>query len=118
MFPRLRDEFDAFVLERLSQYPAALRTLIPTIIVYSHRYPADLVEGQMIQDIFRLSFHTLNPSDKEIADGLRLDWTLLHLYNTHFYNYSRRNAFSTLFEDRSRAGQFFVDSGSYATTRT
>ncbi|KAF8175342.1 hypothetical protein BJ912DRAFT_988889 [Pholiota molesta] len=80
VFPRLRDEFDAFVLERLAQYPPALRTLIPTIIVYSHRYPADLVEGEMIQDIFRLSFHTLNPSDKEMANSLRLDWTLLHLY--------------------------------------
>lgn len=100
--PRLLHEFDAFVLESISRYPPALQDLIPTILVCRGKL------SQSAQQIISLFFYAMYSSEEELTQARRLDSTLLHLLDMKF-----NEAFPTLFLDRSRAGQFYVDGGSF-----
>lgn len=103
MFPRLRDEFDAFVLQGISRYPPALQDLIPTILVHQRKL------SQSAHQVISLLFYATYPSQEELARGRRLDSTLLRLFDMEY-----NQAFSTLFQDHSRARQFHVDDRSFA----
>ncbi|KAF8171099.1 hypothetical protein BJ912DRAFT_996144 [Pholiota molesta] len=109
VFPRLRNEFDAFVFERLSRYPQALQAFIPTIIVHTD----DKILPSSSACIFHISLYDMYPSKAEHAQSRGHNSTLLDIFCSglcdwrEFRGYGR--IFVTLFSDRSRAGQFFVD---------
>lgn len=111
MFPRLRDEFDAFILGRLSQYPPALQCLIPLFLLDGKH---DITSFDCLE-IFRLFLDAMRLSRAELGPGHQLDATLLHIHSEPMTpSFQFDPAFCTLFEDRSRAGRFFVDGATIA----
>jgi hypothetical protein len=98
----MKAEFDAFFLDCLSKYPPALQTYISTILAIPTLYGG-------AGDIIRLLFCGFIESVTESDNICKLDSTLLKLA-THYYMDA---AFSTLFQDKCRAGEYYVCDRSY-----
>jgi hypothetical protein len=107
VFPRLRNEFDAFVLGHLSEYPPPLQALIPTIIVYGAHPHSGPYSRSTLRDIFSISVYALG-LQSELFDPLGLD-------GFDGVNFHAGVLFPPLFEDCSRAGKYFVGGESYVT---
>jgi hypothetical protein len=100
----MKAEFDAFIMDCISKYPPALQTYIPTILALQ---PFDRESG----DIIRLLLCGFIESVTESDNICKLDSTLLNLTDTN--NFIIDAAFSTLFQDECRAGEYYVCDRSY-----
>jgi hypothetical protein len=105
---RLHSEFDTFFLGRLSRYPPALQTLIPTILVSSYG-----TVGTSAEDIFHMCLHAFHPVEPDVAQSRKLDSRLLGLYSVDYDTFDCDPFFSTMFRDLSRSGQYYVDDEKY-----
>jgi hypothetical protein len=88
---------------RLAKYPAALRPSIPAVLT--------LAGGQSSGDVFHTLLYAVCQSQSEFDEMVALDATLLQLIRFDRCD----DIFRQLFEDRSLAGCYYVDGGSYLT---
>lgn len=91
----------AFIIERLSKYPPAVRASIPTILALSINTNS--------ASAFHILLYAVCQSQGELDKIRELDSTLLDLNGFDWCN----DIFCHLFEDRSLAGLYYVHSGSY-----
>ncbi|KAF8195026.1 hypothetical protein BJ912DRAFT_163105 [Pholiota molesta] len=113
VFPRIRNEFDAFIFERLSRYPQALQAVIPAIFVHNW----NMNKQSFGLCVFHISLYDMYPSKAQHGQSCGSDTTLLDICHSgscdreDFRGYG--SVFPTLFNNRSRAGQFYVDGRSW-----
>ncbi|KAF9473137.1 hypothetical protein BDN70DRAFT_886136 [Pholiota conissans] len=100
IYLRLHGEFDAFFTERISRYPSTLRTYIPSILAFSSH----------LSEIFHILLHTIHDSEAEIEEIRQLDSALL---DVEHHPGQTNQAFPTMFHDRSRFGNFYVNGENY-----
>ncbi|KAF8194566.1 hypothetical protein BJ912DRAFT_176402 [Pholiota molesta] len=107
----MKAEFDAFFLDRLSKYPSALRTHIPTILALLSTEGAGLNRQLgILGDVIRLLLFGFTEFVAESHNIRELDSTFLNLA-TH--KFTINTAFTTLFQDKFRAGEYYVCDRSY-----
>ncbi|KAF8194577.1 hypothetical protein BJ912DRAFT_1141437 [Pholiota molesta] len=102
---RMEAEFDAFFLDCLSKYPPALQTYMPTVLALPFN---DRLGG--LGDVIRLLLCGFTQSVTECDNICKLDSMLLNLATHEF---TMDTAFSTLFQDECRAGEYYVCDRSY-----
>jgi hypothetical protein len=104
---RLQNAFDMFLLERIAQYPPSLRSHIPVLLC--------LLRYDFPGDIFRILLLGTSNSAEEYTEFLNLDKWLLNVFEA--FDEIKESAYmiyESLFLDKSRAGDYFVDGESYA----
>jgi hypothetical protein len=104
---RLQNDFDMFLLDRIAQYPPSLRSYIPVLLcLLFYGFPGD---------IFRILLLNASNSAEKYTEFTELDGRLLNIC----WAYAEKGEwpykiYQSLFLDKPRAGDYFVDGGSYA----
>jgi hypothetical protein len=103
VFPRLQNDFDSFILDRIDRYPQSLRPYVPILLLGFNE----------CDDMFDIVLHSIQKSAEELNDLREVDKTLLHICADDDMNES--HYIVRLLEDEARAGRHFVSGGSYAS---
>ncbi|KAF8186310.1 hypothetical protein BJ912DRAFT_1144082, partial [Pholiota molesta] len=108
IFLRLQNDFDVFLLDHIALYPPSLRTHIPALLCL-----LCCGDGPRIGDLFRILLLRASNSAREHTEFLNLDNMLLIDNDSKAFYRFKYQIWESLFRDKSRAGEYFVDGKSY-----